>query len=383
MKPIFFLPFITILISGSITAQNDLCVGKYYTEAQGKVFLDTHIPSSLKSWQERTGAIQDRIRQGMELETMPQKPTSAPIIHSKKIMNGYTVENVAFESITGFYVTGNLYRPIKEQKSYAGILSPHGHWDDPSGRFHEQMQKRCATLARMGAVVFAWDMIGYGDSKQCQHRIKKALKLQTINSIRSLDFLLSLPGVDPNRIAITGASGGGTQTFLLTALDPRIKVSVPCVMVSAHFFGGCVCESGMPIHKKGVFQTNNVEIAGIAAPRPMLLISDGDDWTRNNPTVEYPFLQKVYRLYNKTNQIALVHLANEQHDYGPSKRNAMYPFMAKHLKLNLKAVTGRTGEIDESQSNVLSIEQLSVFDNKHPLPDNAVIGDEAVMRLLN
>ena len=186
-------------------AQNDLCVGSYFTEAQGKTFIDNHIPGSLSYWKQRVGAIQNRIREGMELETMPARPSSAPIIHSKKIMDGYSVENVAFESLPGIYVTGNLYRPLKEQKSYAGILSPHGHWNDPSGRFHEQMQKRCGTLARMGAIVFAWDMIGYGDSKQCQHRIPKALKLQTINSTRALDFLLSLPGVDPNRIAITGA----------------------------------------------------------------------------------------------------------------------------------------------------------------------------------
>jgi len=383
MKSVFFLLFFSIFLSANIFSQNDLCVGSYFTEAQGKAFLDEHIPASLTDWQQRATAIRHRILQGMELETMPAKPASSPIIHSKKMMDGYTVENVAFESLPGFYVTGNLYRPVKEQKSYAGILSPHGHWDDPSRRFHEQMQKRCATLARMGAVVFAWDMIGYGDSKQCRHRIAKALKLQTINSTRALDFLLSLPGVDPNRIAITGASGGGTQTFLLTAIDPRIKVSVPCVMVSAHFFGGCVCESGMPIHKKGTFQTNNVEIAGLAAPRPMLLISDGDDWTRNNPKVEYPFLQKIYRLYNKTNQVALVHLANEQHDYGPSKRNAMYPFMAKYLRLNLKAVTNPKGEIDERPVKVLGIEELTVFNGAHPLPSNAVIGDEAVMHLLD
>lgn len=383
MKAVLIFSFFTLFFTTALMAQNDLCVGSYFTEAQGKTFIDNHIPGSLSYWKQRVGAIQNRIREGMELETMPARPSSAPIIHSKKIMDGYSVENVAFESLPGIYVTGNLYRPLKEQKSYAGILSPHGHWNDPSGRFHEQMQKRCGTLARMGAIVFAWDMIGYGDSKQCQHRIPKALKLQTINSTRALDFLLSLPGVDPNRIAITGASGGGTQTFLLTAIDPRIKVSVPCVMVSAHFFGGCVCESGMPIHKKGDFQTNNVEIAGIAAPRPMLLISDGDDWTRNNPKVEYPFLQKVYRLYNKTNQVALAHFANEQHDYGPSKRNAMYPFMAKHLKLNLKAVTNRKGEVDESPVKILRIAELTVFDNQHPLPANAVIGDEAVMQLLD
>lgn len=365
-----------------LLGQDELCQGSYFTEARGKEFLDNHVPASLKDWRQRSEKIRARIREGMQLETMPVKPTSAPVIHSKKIMNGYTVESVAFESLPGFYVTGNLYRPLTPQKSYAGILCPHGHWSNPDGRFHEQMQTRCGMLARMGAVVFAWDMVGYGDSKQCDHKLSKALKLQTINSTRALDFLLSLPGVDSNRIGITGASGGGTQTFLLTALDPRIKVSVPCVMVSAYFFGGCVCESGMPIHKKGDFQTNNVEIAALAAPRPMLLISDGDDWTRNNPVVEYPFMKKIYQLYKKGRNVESVHLPDEVHDYGPSKRKPMYRFMAKHLGLDLKAVVNSNGEIDESAITLLAQNELSVFNESHPRPDNAVMGNEAVLQLL-
>lgn len=383
MNKITVLACLCLVLSLSLFAQDELCKGSYFTEAQGKAFLEAHTPATLYQWQQRTEQIRARLREGMQLETMPARPASAPIIHSKKIMDGYTVENVAFESLPGFYVTGNLYRPLTPQSTYAGILCPHGHWTDPDGRFREQMQIRCATLARMGAVVFAWDMIGFGDSKQCDHKLPKGVQLQTINSTRALDFLLSLPGVDPARIGITGASGGGTQTFLLTALDPRIKVSVPCVMVSAHFFGGCTCESGMPIHKKGDFQTNNVEIAALAAPRPMLLISDGNDWTKNNPTVEYPFMQQVYRLYKKEKNVELVHLANEEHDYGPSKRKALYSFMAKHLRLNLKAVTNSAGEIDESAVKVLDQKELAVFNEAHPRPANAVIGDAAVLKLLD
>ena len=139
----------------------------------------------------------------------------------------------------------------------------------------------------------------------------------------------------------------------------------------------------MPIHKKGDFQTNNVEIAALAAPRPMLLISDGNDWTKNNPTVEYPFMQQVYRLYKKEKNVALVHLADEKHDYGPSKRKAMYPFMAKHLALNLKAVTNSAGDIDETPVKVLDQKDLEVFNTAHPRPVNAVMGDAAVLELLD
>lgn len=367
----------------NVSGQNvELCQGAYFTEEQGKEFLEKHAVTTKLEWEARGQKIRQQIREGMDLKTLPVKPTSKPIIHSKREMDGYSIENVAFESMPGIYVTGNLYRPLKKQKSYAGILCPHGHGENPHGRFREQTQKRCATLARMGAIVFVWDMVGQGDSRQCEHKMAKALKLQTINSIRSLDFLLSIPGVDPERVAVTGESGGGTQTFLLAALDNRVKVSVPVVMISAHFFGGCVCESGLPIHKKGDFQTNNVEIAALAAPRPMIMISDGDDWTKNTVSVEYPFVQSVYQLYGKKNLVENVHLANEKHDYGPSKRKAMYAFMAKYVGLDLKSVTDSQGNIDETPAKVLEQKELEVFNASHPRPANAVMGDEAVMTLL-
>ncbi|MCE7061168.1 S9 family peptidase [Dyadobacter sp. CY343] len=360
----------------------ELCQGAYFTEQQGKEFLEKRKVTSKVAWETRAAQIRKQIREGMDLQTLPPKPTSKQIVHSRKEMDGYSIESVAFESLPGIYVTGNLYKPLKEQKSYAAILSPHGHGENPHGRFREQTQKRCATLARMGAIVFVWDMVGQGDAKQCEHKMPKALKLQTINSISSLDYLLSIPGVDPERVAVTGESGGGTQTFLLAALDDRIKVSVPVVMVSSYFFGGCVCESGMPIHKKGDYQTNNVEIAALAAPRPMIMISDGGDWTKNTPEVEYPFVKSIYSLYGKTDQLEAVHLPDEKHDFGPSKRNAMYAFMAKHLKLDLKAVSDASGKIDEEPAKVLTQKELEVFNEAHPRPANAVMGDAAVMGLL-
>lgn len=359
-----------------------LCQGAYYTEAEGKAALEKFAATyhDQQSWEKRAERIRRGIREGMGLSQIPKNTPLKPIIHSKREYDGYTVENVAFESLPGFFVTGNLYRPAQQQSSHAAILATHGHGQD--ARYQEYMQKRCATLARMGAIVFAYDMIGYADADQCSHKHPKALALQAHNSMRAVDFLLSFPEVDAKRIAVTGESGGGTQAFILTALDDRIAVSVPVVMVSSYFFGGCSCESGMPVHKSKDHQTSNVEIAALAAPRPMLLISDGKDWTKNTPEVEYPYIRNIYRFYGKEDLVENLHLADEGHDYGINKRKGAYGFLAEHLGLSLKNVTNEKGEVDESFVTVESPAALRVFDGQHPKPAYAVEGDKAVSELL-
>jgi len=361
--------------------QTQLCQGHYQSEEAAKEQLAKFAKSysSLGEWQARAKRIREGILRGAELLPMPKKCALNPIIHSRRQYDGYTVENVAFESLPGVFVTGSLYRPLKGKGAFAGVLCPHGHWGSSNdyGRFRPDMQKRCATLARMGAVVFAYDMVGWGDWKNAgwQHGRPKVLKLQTWNSIRAIDFLTSLKDVDPKRIGVTGASGGGTQSFLLTAVDERIAVSVPVVMVSAHFFGGCNCESGMPIHKSANHETNNADIAALAAPRPQLLISDGKDWTKNTPDVEFPYIRNVYKLFGAEDKIENVHLPEEGHDYGFSKRIGAYKFLAKHLRLSLDKVTKPDGSIDEGFVVIEKQEDMYVFGQEHPRPKHAVSPD--------
>ena len=138
-----------------------ICNGRHWTEAQGKQKMEefSQLWSDDKSWEKRAKTIKENILKGMQWDKISSYDGPINVIkHSKKTMDGYTVENIALESFPGYYVTGNLYRPLKKQNQYAAILSPHGHLKDK--RFTDYVQLRSAYLASKGAIVFAYDMVG-------------------------------------------------------------------------------------------------------------------------------------------------------------------------------------------------------------------------------
>ena len=258
-------------------------------------------------WQATATSLREHILVSNGLLPMPEKTPLNAEIFGKIERDDYTVEKVYFEAYPGFFTTGNLYRPKGKVGPFPGVVSPHGHWR--RGRLENtetaSVPGRCINFAKRGCVVFSYDMIGYNDSgKQIHHTYGSdpeareghnnskrealwglsAMSLQLWNGIRAIDFLQSLADVDPDRIGCTGASGGGTQTFILMAVDDRIKVAAPVNMISAHMHGGCLCENGPNVR----LDISNVEIGAMMAPRPLLLVSATGDWTKNTPSVEYP-----------------------------------------------------------------------------------------------
>ena len=349
-------------------------------------------------WQQRARALREQILVAEGLWPEPERTPLNAVIHGKIERDGYTIEKVFFASMPGHYVSGSLYRPTGKTGRLPAVLSPHGHW--PGGRFYEvdaasakkqidmgaeqtlnsaryPLQARCAMLARMGCVVFHYDMIGYADSQAITHRegfndidatlrLQSFMGLQTWNSIRSLDFLCSLPDVDPNRVAVTGASGGGTQTLILCAIDDRPAVSFPAVMVSESMQGGCICENS-PLLRLG---TNNAEIAACFAPRP-LGMSSANDWTRELLTRGYPQIRSVYALFGAADDVAAWH-RSFPHNYNQVSRELMYNWFNKYLKLGL------TAPVKEAPFDPVPPRELSVYDAEHPRPADSL--DAAALR---
>jgi dienelactone hydrolase len=300
-------------------------------------------PRTKEEWVGRAAELRRQILVSAGLWPPPPRTPLNASVFGKVDCGDHTIEKVYFESYPGFYVTGNLYRPKEVGGKIPAVLCTHGHW--LYGRVENQQLSsgplRAASFARLGFVAFAYDMVGYGDSAAVSHKFAdhrqalapeslwgvNLLGLQLWNSVRAVDFLESLPEVDAGRIGCTGESGGASQTFLLTAVDDRIKVSAPVNMISAKMQGGSLCENAPNLR----VDTNNMEIGAMMAPRPMLMISSSRDWTRNTLKFEYPAVRGVYRLFGAEDRLQLFH-QDAPHNYNKASREAVYGWFSHWLQ---------------------------------------------------
>ena len=340
------------------------------------VTTNSHLPlpqfTSLKAWEERKAFLRKQILVSAGLSPMPEKTPLDAKVFGKIEGKGYTIEKVLIQTLPGFYLGGNLYRPRDGRAKHPGIVNPQGHWS--YGRLQNDEvysgPSLGISLAQQGYVVFAYDMVGYTDTVQVPHRFGSAeqrlwsfgpLGLQLWDSIRALDFLASLDDVDARQLGAVGASGGGTQTFLLAAVDDRLQFASPVNMVSAIMQGGDLCENAPGLR----IGTSNVEIAAMFAPKPMLVVSATGDWTHNVPNEEFPAIKRIYDLYGKGDQVEVVQI-QAQHNFNRQSRESVYQFLSKIHPGWSDAKTLR-----ESDISVPMLQELLVLSNR-TLPANAL-----------
>ncbi len=378
-------------------------------------------PDSKIVWENRAAAVKTQIRVSLGLLPEPTRTPLNAVVHGKIERDGYTVEKVILETMPGLFHTGNLYRPKGQPGKHPAVIVTHGHWQD--ARFWEKadaaVQKEIEAgqertmiggrtifqsigvqLARIGCVAFVSDMLGNSDAQQISAAIAHGFKvqrpemispepgkwglfspqaetysqnimgIQTWNNIRSLDFLTMLEDVDPTRLAVTGASGGGTQSMLLAAIDPRITVAVPCVMVSTAMQGGCTCENASLLR----IGTGNIEFAAVFAPKPMGMTS-AHDWTVNLSTKGFPDLAQHWKNLGAPDSVKLFDHPDFPHNYNLVTREHIYDFFNTHFRLGLAA-----DRLKERDYEPLTRDQLSVYDAKHPAPEG---GAEFEKKLLH
>jgi dienelactone hydrolase len=330
--------WLTLLVTTAVLAEVPA------SDSRNTRIPDTNTPfpmprfGSLAEWESRKATLRAQILTAAGLDPMPDKSPLNAQVFGKVGGKDYSIEKVLIQTLPGYWLGGNLYRPVGKAGKFPGVVSPHGHWT--YGRLEHttlaSVPARCINLARQGYVVFAYDMVGYNDTMQTGHGFGgkaellwsfHALGLQTWNSIRAVDFLQSLPDVDGARIGATGASGGGTQTFLLAAIDDRVAAAAPVNMISGIMQGGSVCENA-PGLRVGA---NNIEIGAMMAPRPLLMVSATGDWTRNTMEQEYPAVKGIFELYDRASLVEAVRI-DAPHNYNKDSREAVYRFFAKHLK---------------------------------------------------
>ena len=329
-------------------------------EAEGKMMLDwlSSLYSNKEQWEARRDTLRREVRQRLELDkfldscvVVKDKKGNLvrPVILSKvRKHDGYTTQNICIELTPGQHLFGTIYASLKKGK-HALIVCPDGHWPY---RYRKDEQQRLGTLARMGAVCVDFDLYGWGESEKevGDHHSSRAHVYQAACGYILLDWMLkNRKDIDTERIGVMGGSGGGTHTVMLSLLDERVTASAPVVHLASHFDGGCPCESGKPV-QLSAGGTCEPELAAVMAPKPMLIVSDGGDWTSSVPTLEFPYLQRIYGFYGAQDKVRNVHLPNERHDFRENKRNAVYDFFIDVFGLDRSMLDESKIEIEPEET---------------------------------
>lgn len=260
----------------------------------------------------------------------------------------YRIQCLVFQSRPGVWVTANLYIPDAVQKGpVPAVLNVHGHWRE--GRIAATPHVRALALVKQGYLVLAVDAFGAGErapdplKPEYHGGLRGAaswtagyplLALQVYDNMRAIDYLLTRDDVDPQRIAVTGASGGGNQSMYVGALDERIRVVVPvCSVGNYQAYLGVACCVGEVLPAALRFCEEG-DILGLVAPRPLLVISasrDSVQFSIIEAAKSVSWAREIYELYGAADKLHHA-VFDAPHGYNQAMRETMYGWLNRWLK---------------------------------------------------
>jgi dienelactone hydrolase len=336
-------------------------------------------------WQKRQQVIKNKLTE--IIGDFPKKEALNPEITGVIQKEGYRIEKIIYESVPGFYETGCLYIPDKLNGKAPAILNVMGH-DQYSFR-EEYYQVIITNLVKKGMIVFAIDPLGQGEHVQYYDpKIKfsaigysviehsyfgnvcflsgvSSAKYFIWDGMRAIDYLLTRKEVDPERIGVTGFSGGGTVTAYLAAFDDRVKVAVPCSWPTAN---------RRLLETKGVQDAETILIHGLAkgitfedllevrAPVPTLLTftSRDESLALQGARDAYVEAKKIYQAFGKEGNLQLAE-DNDRHAMTPKIRLAMYSFFQKHFNIPDSPEEEKTDLASASELTVTPTGQIATY----------------------
>lgn len=371
------------------------------TDRLSQKFLDG--AKTFEEWKEKRPRLQREYLDMLGLWPLPEKTPLKATVTRQLEANGVVVESLHYQSKPGLYVTANLYRPKVVKGKLPAILYVCGHSNRGRDGNKIAFQDHGFWFANNGYVCLVVDTLQLGEIPGVHHgtygRPWLHLKnypanpafpedkfdnrfwwhstgytpagVEAWNGIRGIDYLISRPEVDPDKIGVTGISGGGAATFWVAAADERVKVAVPVSGMSdlesyvknKVVNGHCDC-----MFLYNTYQWEWTTIAALVAPRPLLFANSDNDrifpMDGNRRIIEK--LRKLYGLYGKAD-LTDEYVSVGGHDYRPDLRIAIFKFINKHLKGD-----ATTPVEDSAKFDTVEGKKLRVFMTDDELPKDTI-----------
>ncbi|HBH83438.1 MAG: hypothetical protein A2X05_15295 [Bacteroidetes bacterium GWE2_41_25] len=350
---------------------------------------------TLSDWQNIRNRRYDELVDMMSLTDMPLKGNRSPLnvkVTGTIRENGYHIEKLYYESLPGLYVRANLYIPDNIKEPIPAILYVCGH--SPTQKVHYQAHPR--KFAQLGFVCLIIETIQFGEVRgehwgcyakgwfNWYSRGYNPAGVELWNAIRGLDLLSSRSEVDSEKLGVTGISGGGSQSWYIAAIDPRIKAVAPVCgastlkaqITSRTIDGHCDCM--MPIN---TYSQDFMDIGALIAPRPLLICQADRDGLNTIESVRdlHNDIGKIYKLYKASDNIGMVETPGG-HSYHKLSREGIFSFFIKHL-MGKQVSPEEAGDIDSSDQSRLSEDELRVYKDGPPEDDRTTTIHNSFVKL--